>query len=224
MIKILHHTLDPASRFIRLILSEYEIDFELEEASHFKRSANLIEIEPLAILPILLDEKSQPIIGALAILHHIEENYQSKTISLFPKDAPSRAEMWRLYELIMGKFNDEISRYIIEEKIGKREQKLGSPDPAALRAAKYNLSEHEKYFAYLFATRKWLAGNHLSLADFALGAHLSSLDYLGNIDWAKMGESKNWYARIKSRPAFRLMLNDKVVGMPASQSYADLDF
>ena len=62
------------------------------------------------------------------------------------------------------------------------------------------------------------------LADFALAAHVSVLDYMGDIAWEKCGEMKDWYARIKSRPAFRPLLGDRIVGMPASSSYADLDF
>ncbi len=224
MIKLLHHKLDPNSRLIRLILSEYEIEVELEEASHFKRTKNLVEHDALATTPILLVKNNSPIIGALAIIHYIEENFQFDKISLIPKDIAARAETWRLYELIMGKFNDEISRYIIEEKIGKKEQKLGAPDPAILRVAKTNLNEQVKYFTYLFATRGWLASKNLTLADFALGAHFSCLDYLNNIEWAKMGEIKDWYAKIKSRPAFRSLLSDRIVGMPASKHYKDLDF
>ncbi len=224
MTKLLYHKLDPSSRLIRLILAEYDIEVNLEEASPYKASKNLIDIDPNASVPLLLADKNSPIIGALAIVQHIEENHKQKNNSLFPKNVNDRAEMWRLYEWVMFKFNDEVSRYILEEKIGKREQKMGAPDPKVLRAAKVNLFEHEKYFAYLFETRNWLAGKNLTLADFALAAHLSCLDYLGEIDWSKAGETKNWYARVKSRPAFRSLLSDRIVGMPAAKNYTDLDF
>ena len=124
----------------------------------------------------------------------------------------------------MDKFNDEVTHYILEEKIGRREQNDGTPDPSALRAAKANLGEHLRYFAYLFATRRWLAGDAMSLADFALAAHLSALDYLGDIDWSVSAETGDWYARIKSRPSFRPLLGDRVIHLPPSKSYADLDF
>jgi len=47
---------------------------------------------------------------------------------------------------------------------------------------------------------RWLAGDHLSLADLAAAAHLSSLDYLGDVPWADFAAAKSWYQRIKSRP------------------------
>ncbi len=224
MLKLLHHKLDPASRLIRLILHEYAIDFSLEEASNWKRTKNLDEIDNAAFLPILLNDRISPIIGPLAIVQHIEENYALENNPLIAKNAKLRADIWRLYDWIMGKFNDEVSNYILEEKIAKSEQKIGSPDPAILRAAKINLKQHEKYFNYLLSDRTWLIGNYLSLADFALSAHISVLDYLGEIVWVENSELKNWYSAIKSRPAFRAILKDKYARLKPSSHYADLDF
>ncbi|UXN74239.1 glutathione S-transferase family protein [Devosia sp. A8/3-2] len=117
-----------------------------------------------------------------------------------------------------------MTRYVLEEKIVKRDQRGATPDPAVLRVAKANLNEHMLYFNWLFATRSWLAGDIMTTADFATAAHLSTLDYLGDIDWGKAGETRDWYSRIKSRPAFRTLLNDRVVAMPPQKGYADLDF
>ena len=38
----------------------------------------------------------------------------------------------------------------------------------------------------------------------------TALDYLGDVDWDNAVEVRHWYARIKSRPAFRTLLNDRV--------------
>ena len=225
MLRLLHHKLDPASRLVRLMLAEYGVEAELEQASLWKRSKNLDAIDPAAVLPLLLNDEMSAVIGPSACINYIEDTFApGSETNLIPANAGDRAEMWRLYDWVMGKFNDEITRYLLEEKIGKREQKHGAPDPSSLRAAKANLTEHMQYFAYLFATRRWVAGDAMTLADFALAAHLSALDYLGDIDWAASGETGSWYARIKSRPAFRTLLGDRVVGMPAAATYADLDF
>lgn len=226
MTKLLHHKLDPASRLARLMLAEYGVEAEFGDASPWRPDTNLTDINPAATIPLLIEEGIAPIIGPLAVVHFIEERYAPDTVAgLVPTDVEGRAEMWRLYDWVMGKFNDEVTHYILEEKIGKREQKSDAPNPSALRAAKANLAEHMQYFTYLFATRRWLGGNEMTLADFALAAHLSALDYLGDIDWSKAApETRDWFARIKSRPAFRPLLGDRVVGMPVSKSYADLDF
>ena len=64
----------------------------------------------------------------------------------------------------------------------------------------------------------------MSLADLAAAAHLSVADYLGEVPWNEDEAAKNWYARVKSRPAFRPMLADMLAGVPPAASYADLDF
>ena len=225
MPSLIHHPLDPSSRLIRLMCAEYGVPLDMEEIKPWLRDAHLLEINPAATLPILIGEGDQPIVGILAAIHTVEDLYTPSVVTgLIPPDPGLRAEMWRLIEWVIVKLNDEVTRYVLEEKIVKRDQKGATPDPAVLRVARTNLTEHMLYFNWLFATRAWLAGDDLTLADFALAAHLSTLDYLGDIDWGKAGETRDWYSRIKSRPAFRTLLNDRVLVLPPQKGYADLDF
>jgi len=207
------------------MLAEYGVPVDLEEIKPWLRQPEFLEINPAATVPILLDNAEPPVVGPLAVILNIEERFAPTSVAgLVPALSAERAEMWRMFEWVLGKLNDEVTRYVLEEKIVKRDRQGGTPDPAVLRIAKANLVEHMHYFTWLCATRSWLAGDNMTLADFALAAHLSTLDYLGDIDWEKAGETRDWYSRIKSRPAFRTLLNDRVVGMPPHRGYADLDF
>jgi glutathione S-transferase len=225
MPSLVHYPLDPSSRLIRLICAEYGIPLDLEEVRPWLREEHLLELNPAATLPILFDDHDRPVVGIMAVLHAVEDLYTPDTVGgLVPPDPYARAEMWRLVEWILFKLNDEVTRYLIEEKVAKRDQRGATPEPSVLRAAKANLSEHLLYFNWLLASRNWLAGDEMTTADFALAAHLSTLDYMGDIDWAKAVEVRDWYSRLKSRPAFRTLLNDRVVAIPPSKGYADLDF
>ena len=93
-----------------------------------------------------------------------------------------------------------------------------------LRAAKSNIRYHLAYIGWLIRTRDWLAGDNLTYADLAAAAHLSAADYLGDVPWDEDETAKNWYARIKSRPSFRALLDEALPGLPPSPSYANLDF
>lgn len=224
MPRLLQHRLDPASRLARLMFAEYGVAVELEDVKPWMREAHLLEMNPAASGPILIEQGEPPVVGALAIIHAIEERWSPSAVAgLFPAQARDRAEMWRLLDWVLMKLDDEVTRYIFEEKVVKRD-KRGAPDPAVLRVAKANLIEHLLYFNWLFATRHWIAGDVMSLADFALAAHLSSLDYLGDVDWEASLETRQWYARIKSRPAFRSLLNDRIGAIQPAAGYADLDF
>lgn len=205
--------------------AEYGVPLDLEDTKPWLREPQFLEMNPAAAGPILTETGEPPVVGVLAIIHAIEERWSPSAVAgLFPPQARDRAEMWRLLDWVLLKLNDEVTRYVFEEKIVKRDRRGATPDPAVLRIAKANLVEHLLYFNWLFATRQWIAGEVMTLADFALAAHLSSLDYLGDVAWDTSIETRQWYARIKSRPAFRTLLNDRVAGFAPAAGYADLDF
>jgi glutathione S-transferase len=57
-----------------------------------------------------------------------------------------------------------------------------------------------------------------------VAAHLSALDYFGEVPWTDHPTASEWYVRMKSRPSFRSILSDRVPGQPPVAHYAELDF
>jgi glutathione S-transferase len=147
---------------------------------------------------------------------------------LMPEDPLGRAEVRRLMAWFNVKFFNEVSNWLVTEKIYKRfmttSQGGGAPDMEAIRAARSNVRYHLHYIGHLIGARNWLAGDELSFADLAAAAHLSCIDYLGDVPWAENETAKNWYARMKSRPSFRPLLADRMRGMTPVEAYANLDF
>ncbi len=172
-----------------------------------------------------LDTGEPPIVGTLAVIHAIEERYAPSSVAgLIPAQPALRHEMWRLLDWVLVKLNDEVTRYILEEKIVKRDQRGMTPSPACCASPRRTSSSTCTISTGCSRRAQWIAGESMTLADFALAAHLSSLDYMGDVLWESSVETRDWYARIKSRPAFRTLLNDRVAGLPAASGYADLDF
>ena len=64
----------------------------------------------------------------------------------------------------------------------------------------------------------------MSLADFAVAANISVIDYFGDVPWRDFPALKTWYMRIKSRPSFRPLLADRWPGLAPASYYDDLDF
>ena len=62
------------------------------------------------------------------------------------------------------------------------------------------------------------------LADFTAAAHLSVVDYLGALDWRGHKQTKDWYAVMKSRPAFRPLLGERMEVIVPPQHYDKVDF
>lgn len=135
-----------------------------------------------------------------------------------------RVEVRRIVAWMDGKFAHEVTINLLGEKFMKRLLGRGNPDAGALRAGYANLRHHLDYIGWLAETRTWLAGNTLSYADFAVAGHLSALDMAGDVDWSLSPATKDWYARMKSRPSFRALLADRIPGLAPPAHYADLDF
>lgn len=144
---------------------------------------------------------------------------------LFPSQAVLRNEMWRLLEWVLVKLNDEVTRYILEEKIVKRDQRGKTPEPGVLRVAKANLAEHLHYFNWLFATRRWVAGDTMTLADFALAAHLSEPRLPGRRAMGQLGRNSPVVRPHQIPPRLpHPAQRPRRRSMPAAAGYADLDF
>ena len=140
------------------------------------------------------------------------------------RDPRARAEARRLVGWFDGKFAREVSDKLLGEKVMKRFLALGEPSMETIRAGLANIRAHLDYIAYLIERRNWLAGDDLSLADLAAAAHFSAIDYLGDVPWDKHDGAREWYARVKSRPSFRPLLDDTIPGLPPPKHYANLDF
>ncbi len=231
MLTLLHHPLCPRSRYVRLILGEYGVETRLADEPFWERRDDFLMLNPAGEIPVLVADSMPPIPGAAIIAEFLEETHapeDSEDRQLMPQSPGQRVEVRRLASWFNDKFHAEVSGPLVNERVFKRhmtkEQGGGPPDTDALRAARHNIRYHLHYIGWLVRTRDWLAGDRLSLADLAAAAHLSAVDYLGDVPWNEDEMAKNWYARVKSRPAFRPLLADTLAGIPPARTYADLDF
>jgi glutathione S-transferase len=229
MLTLFQHPLSPLSRYVRLILNEYGVEVRLIEERFWERREEFLLLNPAGEIPVLVSEGQPAVPGASIIAEFIEESLPPDGADrLLPHAPGERVEVRRLAAWFNDKFHAEVSAPLVTERVFKRhmtrDQGGGPPDTDLLRAARHNIRYHLAYIGWLVQTRDWLAGDRLSLADLAAAAHLSSIDYLGEVPWSEDEAAKNWYARVKSRPSFRPILADTLAGVPASKTYADLDF
>lgn len=221
MLKLYHTPLSPACRKLRLMLKEKSIPHELVIEEPWQRRIEFFALNPSGDVPVLVTDK-QPICGAYAIAEYLDEAFPD--VQFFGNTPTERAEVRRLVEWFDGKFEREVSQLILFEKVFKRLMGYGEPSSDAIRAGKKNIAYHMDYIAHLLLNRNWLGGEYLTLADISAAAHLSCLDYLGDVAWETHPSVKEWYALIKCRPAFRELLEDRIPGMKPPAHYTDPDF
>ena len=214
--------LSPYCRKVRLALAEKGLGVDLVETRPWERPRDLVRLNPAGETPVLVEPDGTAIVDSCAICEYLEEAYPETP--LLPRPLPERAEARRLVAWFDGRFRAEVTETLLDEKVMRRLRRDGEPDSDFIRVGMANLRAHLEYVAHLADRRNWLAGDDLTLADFAAAAHLSCLDYVGEVDWSAFPAARQWYARIKSRPAFRTLLSDHVPGIPAAAHYADVDF
>lgn len=230
MAELHHHPLDPQSRFVRLALAEYGMDPDLVEERVFERRHELLLLNPAGTVPVLVEADDLVVVGAGPIAEYLDETrgVAAGARRLMPEAPEARAEVRRLVDWFSVKCFNEVTHWLVTEKVYKRfmapAQGGGAPEMELVRAARSNIRHHLRYIGYLVGRRNWLAGETLTTADLAAAAHISCVDFLGDVPWDEDETAKAWYARVKSRPSFRGLLADRVAGITPSDSYANLDF
>ena len=226
MQRVLHHfPLDPASRQARLALAEKRLPFDLAVVRYWEAPTDFAALSPTGLTPVLVESdggRRLVVCELRAILEHLEEQYPDPP--LLGRSPAERAEARRLMQWFDRKFDGEVNALLLHEKLEKRLTKMGAPDLANMRLGREALRAHLDYLERLLKARDWLAGERLSLADFAAAAHISVLDYFGDVPWREVAAVKTWYMKVKSRPCFRPLLADRWPGLAPAGHYDDLDF
>lgn len=217
-----HVWLHPFSRKVRLALAEKKLEFELQVERIWERRTAFLAMNPAGDVPVLVENDGTILSNSQVICEYLEEVYPE--VNLLGRDPLQRAETRRLVGWFDVKFSREVTDNLVGEKLMKRFLKLGEPHGPSIRAGHANIHYHLDYIGFLCEKRKWLAGENFTLADIAAAAHLSAIDYIGDVPWEEHHHARDWYARVKSRPSFKPLLEDRIPGFTPSDHYENVDF
>ncbi|PVH29428.1 glutathione S-transferase family protein [Pararhodobacter oceanensis] len=221
MLSLFHVPLSPFCRKVRLTLAEKRLEVKLIEERYWEAGTDFLRRNPAGKVPILRYD-GRMLAESQAICEFLDDVHPEP--SLMPNDPAGRYEVRRLCAWFDDTFHTEVTANLLYERVNKKLMGRGYPDSQKIKTGSTRIKYHLDYMSWLLEHRRWLAGNAMTLADFAAAAHLSCLDYINDVDWERAPLVKDWYATIKSRPAFRPLLADQVPGMPPPRRYADLDF
>jgi glutathione S-transferase len=219
---IYHFATCPFSRTVRICLKEKGEDFILINENIWENRQEFLRINPAGTTPVLVVNEKSLIRGIKPSIEFIEEVFNEP--QLIPGDPEVKAHIRYLFDWFTDKFYSEVVRYILNEKIIRIIATDGSPNSAAIRAAKRNITYHLDYMDYLLNNSTYLCGERITIADCAATAQLSILDLVGDIDWNYSQKVKNWYSLMKSRPSVNSVLRDEIHGINIPQHYIDPDF
>lgn len=214
MRRIVHLVFSPSSRLARLLIGEKRLPCDPVAAEDAR-----------AHLPVFVDLDGTRCDGLWAIIDHLEGSYPDNPT--IPEAAGARGEALRWLDWIMGPMTHRVTGRIVFEKANPRftgASTRSTPDMNVIRQGREALHETLSELSPLLEEHGYLAGKFCSIADLALAANLSALDYFGEVKWDAYPAMREWYMRVKSRPGFRSLLADRVPGQPPVAHYAELDF
>ena len=213
MRRLVQLLLSPPSRFVRLLIAEKRLACDLASPEDL-----------FAHLPVFVDLDGTRYEGLWAIVDHLEGTYHDNP--LIPEDARARADALRLLDWAMGPFQEAVTRKIVFEKASQRFTGTPihrAPDMQIVRNGREALKTALTMLGNLGEQNGYLACRDCTLGDLAVAAHISALDYFGEVPWAEFPIAAEWYVKMKSRPSFRTLLADRVPGQPPVSHYAELD-
>jgi len=221
MYTLYHYYLCPSSRFIRLVLEEYKIAYDIQLENYWKPQKEFLLLNPAGHLPVLINLDNYALIGANVCMEYF------KSLNLKPNlmndEYKEQAEIRRICHWFEIVFKKEVLDPIIYEKVYSRVVESINPNSNNIRSALQNLNFHIQYFDYLLKHRDWIVGDSLTYSDLIASANFSTMDYLGLLDFGKCQHIKEWYLKLKSRPSFKILLKDQIVGLNPDNNYKYID-
>ena len=214
MRRLIHLMLSPSCRLARLMVAEKRVACDPVHND-----------DPRSSLPVFVDLDGTRCEGVWAILDHLEGHYPDHPLA--PEDAGERRMSLRWLDWAMGPLHEQVTQRIVYEKAGQRftgSPARRAPDMNVIRQGREEMKLALAAIGKAAESNGNLAGRAPSLGDLAVAAHLSALDYFGEVPWEEFSTAAEWYVRLKSRPSFRSLLADRVPGQPPAPHYAELDF
>jgi glutathione S-transferase len=214
MRRLIHLMLSPSCRLARLMVAEKRVACDPVQAEDARHS-----------MPVFIELDGTRCEGVWAILDHLEGHYPEHPLA--PEDGEERRQSLRWLDWAMGPFHESVTQRVVYEKAGQRytgAPARRAPDMNVIRQGREELKMALRTISEAVETNGNLAGRLPSLGDLAVAAHLSTLDYFGEVPWEGFPAAQEWYVRLKSRPSFRSILADRVPGQPPVAHYAELDF
>jgi glutathione S-transferase len=135
-----HHPMSTASRFVRLIFSEYGVQSELIEEQIWEKRKDFLTLNPAGTLPVYVDDNMRALCGATIISEFLDETsgVLKRDRRLLAEDPFQRAEIRRLTEWFLFKMEQDVTRPLVKERVLKLQmapdQGGGAPDSKILRS------------------------------------------------------------------------------------------
>jgi glutathione S-transferase len=116
-----HHTISAASRFVRVCFQRGRLCCDLVEELPWEKRPEFLKINPAGTLPVCVCDNDYALCGPHIIAEWLDESFGvfKRDRRLLAEDPFQRAETRRLMEWFLIKFEQDVVRPLVRERIFK---------------------------------------------------------------------------------------------------------
>ena len=225
-----HYPICPFCRKIRFILNSNDVkNCYLRIENFWEKREKFRNINPTGEVPFFavqindFDGKKNLLLwGQNSIVDYLRKKYPVETFLI--GDIVEQANIMKYNEFFDNNFYNDVTKPILEERVYTFYKKKRVSNVEVIKLARINCEQYIRFVENILKRRDYIANSSFTLADLSLAVQISSLDYLGEIDWLNHQLLKDWYTPIKSKPAFRDLLYDLIPDFRPANWYRELDF
>jgi glutathione S-transferase len=186
---------------IRALASYLGVPLEFEFVDLTKGGAQtpaFLAINPTARTPALVDGDFK-LWETMAIMQHIAGK---KPNAAWPNDARMRADITRWQSWNLAHWNRDVWAPVLFERLVKKFLNLGAPDQAAIAKGVVAYEKEAKMLDAHLTKQKYLVGDALTIADFAVAAPLFYAKE-AELPLAPYSHVRGWFERVSALPCWR---------------------
>ena len=198
------HVLPPSPRAFKVIALNNHLGLECEiEIVDLGHDAHLtpefIALNPNRKMPVLEDD-GFALWESNAILFHMASKRPAS--GMWPAEPRRQADVMRWLSWEAAHWDQQVVGQIGNELVSKMVLRQGPPDPARIADGKRQFERFAPVLNDALRDRKWLAGDALTIADFAVGTWMPSIHRL-ELPIAKYTNILRWYDGLAALPAWQ---------------------
>ncbi len=186
---------------VRALASYLKLPLEFEFVDLLKgaqHAPDFLALNPTGRTPVLVDGDFK-LWESNAILQYLADQSPS---ALYPNDKRSRADIarWHCWEL--AHWGAQACQPLIYENLVKKFANLGPADAAAVSKGTEAFNKEARMLDAHLARQKYLVGNALTIADFAVAAPLFHAK-AAEMPLGPYTALRDWFDRVSTVPAWR---------------------
>jgi len=169
--KLIGSLTSPYVRKVRIVLAEKKLDYHFVLEDVWKSDA-ILASNPLGKVPVLVMEGGEAVFDSRVIVEYVDT--LSPVGRLIPQSGRERVEVRTWEALADGLLDAGVSMRLEKTWVGRGE---GERSQAWIDRQRVRVQAALKSFSQGLGEKPFCAGNHLSLADIAVGVALGYLEF-----------------------------------------------